>query len=148
VSQEEEVIRVLIADDIAEIRRLLRILLRDSRHLDVVGEAEDGIEAIALVAETEPRVVVMDVEMPRMNGIEATKRITELWPDIRVLGCTSVEDDHVRQAMYDAGAAGFIDKSQAFTLLAPMVEAAARSESLPVVVLEHDDQEEHADRKP
>jgi DNA-binding NarL/FixJ family response regulator len=148
VGREQDLVRVLIVDDIEEIRRLLRILLRDSPHLEVVGEAEDGIEAIALVAECRPDVVVMDVEMPRLGGIEATQRITALWPNVRVLGCTSVEDAYVRRAMYAAGAAGLIDKSQAFSLLVPMVEAAARSESVPVVVLTHEDDAEHADASP
>jgi hypothetical protein len=64
------------------------------------------------------------------------------WPEVRVIGCTSLEGTGARKAMLDAGAAAFMDKSQAFTLLAPIIEATARSESLPVVVLDDERQDE------
>lgn len=146
MSDEHEIIKVVIVDDLAEMRRLLRLILREKPYVVVVGEAGDGREAIQIVGALRPDVVVMDVEMPRLDGIEATRKITELWPEVRIVGCTSLEDPRVQQAMYDAGAAGYMDKAQAFTLLAPMVEAAARSESLPVVILDPEPDRSNVDR--
>lgn len=146
MAQGSDVTRVLIADDIGEVRRLLRLLLRDAPGVQVVGEAEDGLDAIELVERLHPDIVVMDIEMPRLDGIEATRRITEKWPEVRIIGCSSLDHVAVREAMHSAGAAAFLDKTYAFHLLGPLVEAVARSDSLPVVVLDHDEDDEASER--
>jgi two-component system, NarL family, response regulator LiaR len=103
-------IRVLLADDHAVVRQGLRTFLELQDDLDVVGEAADGEEAVAQVERLEPDVVLMDLVMPRVDGIEAIRRIRDLRPATRVLALTSfVDDDRVFPALR-AGAAGYLLK--------------------------------------
>ena len=96
----DEVIRVLIADDQAVFRRGLDAVLGAEEDIQVVAEAEDGEAAIARAAEVAPDVVLMDVRMPRVNGIEATRRIRELLPSTRILMLTvSDEEDDLYEAI-------------------------------------------------
>jgi DNA-binding NarL/FixJ family response regulator len=81
-------IRVLIADDHAKARRGLRALLATAKTIEVVGEARDGHEAAQLVADCRPDVVLMDVQMPIWDGIEATRYIKARWPDVRIVALT------------------------------------------------------------
>jgi len=86
-------------------------LIADDERIRVVGESADGVEAIEAIERLRPDVVLMDVNMPRMNGVEATRCIHERWPEVRVVGL-SVQDDHAtRQSMIAAGAASFVSKS-------------------------------------
>ncbi|WP_072314673.1 response regulator [Agrococcus sp. Marseille-P2731] len=103
-------IRVLLVDDQELVRYGLRLMLDARPGLVVVGEAGDGAEAIDAVARLQPDVVLMDVRMPGVGGIEATRRITELRPDARVLVLTTYDlDDHAFGAL-SAGASGFLLK--------------------------------------
>ena len=100
-------IRVLIADDHHVVRRGLLFFLKTQKDIEVVGEAKNGVEAVALVEKHTPDIVLMDLVMPEMDGIEATKQITQKWPHIKVLMLTSFSDkDHVLPAM-EAGASGY-----------------------------------------
>ncbi|BDH62983.1 DNA-binding response regulator [Lysinibacillus sp. PLM2] len=100
-------IRVLIADDHHIVRRGLIVFLKTQKDIEVVGEAKNGLEAIELVKSLLPDVVLMDLVMPEMDGIQATKKIKEQWPDVEVLMLTSFSDkDHVLPAI-EAGAAGY-----------------------------------------
>jgi len=110
---ESEVIRVLLVDDHRILREGLRSLLSEQVGLIVVGDASDGEEALALVAETHPDVVVMDMVMPRMSGLEATTLIRGLHPEVRVLILSMYDDDEYVQRVIQAGASGYVLKGVA-----------------------------------
>jgi DNA-binding NarL/FixJ family response regulator len=105
------VIRVLLVDDQPLLRMGFRMVLGAHEGMDVVGEAADGAEAIAAVAELKPDVVVMDVRMPVMDGVEATAQITVQHPDVRVLILTTFDLDEYAFAALRAGASGFLLKN-------------------------------------
>ncbi len=110
-SPEIRKIRILVADDHAVIRDGLKRAFQDEPDLDVVGEAADGIEAIHEARRLRPDVVVMDVAMPKMDGIEATRRLIEEFPQVRVVGLSMSTDESHRAALHAAGAAQFLDKT-------------------------------------
>ena len=100
-------IRVLIADDHHVVRRGLLFFLKTQKDIEVVGEAKNGLEAVALAESLLPDIILMDLVMPELDGIQATKRIKEKFPNVQVLMLTSFSDrDHVVPAM-EAGAAGY-----------------------------------------
>jgi two-component system, NarL family, response regulator LiaR len=103
-------IRVAIADDHAVVRQGLRTFLELQDDVEVVGEAADGAEAVELVAASEPDVVLLDLVMPRLDGIEAIKRIRARCPATRILVLTSFADDHTVLPAVRAGAAGYLLK--------------------------------------
>lgn len=103
-------VRVLIADDHPVFRDGLASLLATQPDVDVVATAGDGAEAVALAAEHEPDVVVMDLQMPVMNGIDATRRLAETQPGVRVLVFTMGEEDGTVLAAMRAGARGYLVK--------------------------------------
>jgi DNA-binding NarL/FixJ family response regulator len=102
---------VLLVDDQPLIRLGFRLVLESEPDLEVVGEADDGVGGLELAATLTPDVVVMDVRMPRMDGIEATQRITERLPDVRVLILTTFDLDEYAFAGLRAGASGFLLKN-------------------------------------
>lgn len=104
-------IRVLLADDHVVVRAGTRQLIERHPDISVIGEAGNGREAIALTADLEPDVVVMDVRMPGMTGIEATKHIKETHPEIAVLVLTAHDDDEYVFALLQAGANGYLLKT-------------------------------------
>ncbi len=105
-----ERIRILIADDNAAFRKGLLTLLRSIPETDVVGEAHSGEEAIASAARLQPDVILMDLKMPDLNGIEATRRIVQTSPHIGVLILTMFQDDDSVFAAMRAGARGYVLK--------------------------------------
>jgi len=106
-------IRVLLVDDHALVRSGLSSVLRYHTELQVVGEAADGQEAVALAAALKPDVVVMDVNMPRMDGVEASKRIKRELPGTVVIGLSMHEGGHHESAMRESGAAAYLTKDSA-----------------------------------
>ncbi len=106
----KEIIRILLVDDYLPIRKLLRTWLKRVPGIEVVGEAEDGKTAVELMGKLLPNVVIMDVYMPIMDGIEATRRITSVFPDVKVITFTSSTDKDTTKKMLEAGASGFLTK--------------------------------------
>jgi DNA-binding NarL/FixJ family response regulator len=106
--------RVLLADDHNMIRQGLRALIENEAGMSVIAEAEDGLEAIELAAELTPDIVVMDVGMPKMNGIEATRRIVAVDRDVKVLALSMHSDKRFVKEMFAAGASGYLLKDSAF----------------------------------
>jgi len=105
-------IRLLLADDHRLVVDALRVLLASDHRLEVVGAAHDGQQAVELAAELEPDVVLMDISMPVLDGIEATRRICAANPDIRVLILTGSDWDVDSARARQAGASGFILKER------------------------------------
>ncbi len=122
-------IRVLLVDDHKLVRAGLQSLLDSTDDLTVVGAASDGAEALTLVAELDPDIVLMDLSMPGMDGIQATQHITGRHPDVQVLVLTSFSDgDRVQRAL-DAGAVGYLLKDADPQDLLRGVRAVSRGES-------------------
>lgn len=105
-----EAIRILLVDDQRLMREGLRVLLELEEGLEVVGEAGDGKEALELYAALRPDVVLMDVRMPGMDGVEATRRLRERWPEARILILTTFDDDAYVFEGLRAGALGYLLK--------------------------------------
>lgn len=111
--QGEAAIRVLLVDDHAMMRQGLRSVLEAYADVHIVGEAGDGEEAIASVHQHRPSVVVMDINMPRLNGIDATARLKSAYPDLKVIGLSVNADEPNQKAMRQAGAALLLTKEAA-----------------------------------
>ncbi|WP_429845153.1 response regulator [Brevibacillus sp. FIR094] len=111
IESTDEIIRLFIVDDHSFIRDSLRTILERQRDLLVVGTAEDGAQAVELCEELEPDLVLMDLEMPNMDGITATKRIKEKWPGIRVLVLSTFQDTEKAKEIMRSGADGYLLKS-------------------------------------
>lgn len=116
-------LRILLADDHSVMRSGLRSLLEVEQDLEVVAEASDGAEAAELADQLHPDLILMDLSMPRMDGIEATQRIKARHPAIRVIGLSMFDDEHSATKMREAGAEGYIQKSVAAKNLLSAVRA-------------------------
>ncbi|MBN1671979.1 MAG: response regulator transcription factor [Kiritimatiellae bacterium] len=115
--------RVLLADDHEMIREGLRSLLEKQADLEVVGEAEDGHAAVRLVQKLHPNVVVLDVAMPGLNGVEAARQITAKHPHVKIIALSMHEDRRYVSEMLKAGASGYLLKGGAFRELVEAVRA-------------------------
>ena len=122
-------IRVLVADDHAVVRAGLAQLLEGTPDIEVCWTAEDGEQAVAAALEHEPDVVLMDLSMPGMDGIEATRKITAEVPNARVVALTSFSDQPRILAALDAGAVGYLLKDSEPNVLLDGIRAAAAGES-------------------
>ncbi|WP_328472033.1 response regulator transcription factor [Actinoplanes sp. NBC_00393] len=123
-------VRVLLVDDQALFREALGVLLGVSSELTVVGEAANGAEAVDRVAELRPDVVLMDLRMPVLDGVAATRRIREGYPATRVIALTTFDDDEDVFAALRAGAVGYLLKDVSSERLVEAVRAAVRDESV------------------
>ena len=120
--------RLLIADDHGIVRGGLRLLLERQPDMQVVAEAADGIEAVAMALRARPDVCVLDVQMPRMTGLQATVEIRAHAPEISVLVLSMHDDERYLYEALQAGAAGYVLKREADTVLVDAVRAVARGE--------------------
>ena len=122
----EQPLRIVVVDDFPPFRDALCKLLDRHTALDVVGEASDGNSAIELTLHLIPEVVVMDVKMPRLSGVEATRRIKRVLPNVHVVGVSSQNDTITREEMVTAGCSAFILKECAHTLPAVIAQLTGR----------------------
>jgi two-component system response regulator DegU len=104
-------IPMVLVEDHALVRQTLADVLDRQPDISIVAVASDGEQAIAAVEAYHPKVVVMDVNMPKLNGVQATKAVKQRFPDVRVIGLTVHDDQATRQAMLDAGASACLSKN-------------------------------------
>ena len=122
-------IRVLLVDDHTVVRQGLRLVLEREPSIEVVGEAGDGEQALAMAAALKPEIVVMDVSMPVMDGLEATRQLKRLLPDCQVVALTVHQDDDYVLGLLRAGASAYLPKKAAAAELVAAVQAASRGEN-------------------
>ncbi|MEZ5089520.1 MAG: response regulator transcription factor [Micropruina sp.] len=123
-------IRVLLVDDHEVVRQGLRLLLETSDEIEVVGEASDGVEALRAVADDQPDVVLMDIRMPRLDGIEATERLRVDHPEVAVVILTTYNEDALLLRGLRAGARGYLLKDTNHRQLEHTIRAAAAGDAL------------------
>jgi two-component system, NarL family, response regulator NreC len=117
-------VKILIVDDHKIMREGLRAILERRPDMEVVGEASNGREALALAHQLKPGIIVMDITMPGLNGIDATRRIAAELPDVKVIGLSMNSDRRYVLAMLGAGASGYLLKNAASEELTRAIEAA------------------------
>jgi NarL family two-component system response regulator YdfI len=125
-----EAVRILIADDHEVVREGLRMILETEEGFEVVGEAADGIQAVEMAGQRNPDVVLMDLRMPRMDGLEAIERIRASWPNVAIVILTTYNEDDLMVRGLQAGARGFLLKDTSRQALFDSLRAAARGEAL------------------
>jgi PAS domain S-box-containing protein len=109
---ESDPLRVLLVDDHVVARMGVATLLQEDPRIAVVGEAADGVEAMEHIEREQPDVVLMDIDMPRMNGIDTARLIRKHWPSVRVVGLSVEDDESTVSSMIQAGASAFVSKSE------------------------------------
>ncbi len=124
-----ETIKVLIADDQRLMREGLATLLALADDIEIVGQAGDGAEAIKLAKQHQPNVILMDLQMPHVNGVEATKTIRAILPKTQVIILTTFDDDEYLLSGLRAGAVGYLLKDMPSEQLADAIRAAAKGQS-------------------
>ena len=125
MSEPARQLRIVLADDHATIRQGLKLLIDAQPDMQVVGEAGDGRAAIDRVEQLRPDVIVMDISMPGMNGLNATRTLKDLHPESRVVALTRYSDDAYLQELLRAGVAGYVLKQSASIELLQAIRAAA-----------------------
>jgi NarL family two-component system response regulator YdfI len=123
-------IRVLITDDHLIVREGLRLILETADGVDVVGEASDGAECLKLVPERKPDVILMDLQMPRMDGITTIGHLRSEYPDIAIVILTTFNEDNLMLRGLQAGARGYLLKDTSRENLLDTIQAAAKGETL------------------
>ncbi|HET8844621.1 MAG TPA: response regulator transcription factor [Ktedonobacteraceae bacterium] len=125
-----EKIRVVIADDHPIVRTGLRLMLGMAEGIELVGEAPDGSAALHLISQTQPDVVLMDLRMPVMDGLEAIERIRAEWPQIAVIVLTTYDEDDLMLRSLQAGVRGYLLKESNLDTVLQAIESAARGDML------------------
>ncbi|KEQ24668.1 response regulator transcription factor [Paenibacillus tyrfis] len=122
--------RIIICDDQTLIRQSLAIVLERQPGIEVAGEAADGIEAVEQAALLRPDLILMDMRMPRMDGIEATRSIAQAYPDIKIVALTTFEEDELITGCLEAGAIGYLLKDLTPEELLKAIELIRSGESI------------------
>src|SRR5215212_7709099 len=123
-------IRVLIADDHLIVREGLRMILADFCEVTLVGEAENGLQAVELAGETRPDVIIMDLRMPELDGLAAIEKIKAQWPEIAIVILTTYNEDQLIIRGLRAGAQGILLKDTSRQTLLDTIQAAFRGDIL------------------
>jgi two-component system response regulator NreC len=121
-------IKLLMVDDHAVVRLGLRMLLENEEDIVIIGEAESASQALIEISRLKPDVVLMDIGLPDLSGIDATREIKSLWPEIAIVALTIHEDEEYFFKMLEAGASGYVPKRAAPEELITAIRAAANSE--------------------
>lgn len=124
-----QAIRILIVDDHADFRRRLMEFLASEPEIEVVGEAGEAQEAILKARELQPDLVLMDVRMPGINGISATRQLKDEMPQLKVIVLTILDLEEYREAAMASGASGYVIKKHLVQELLPAIRSALRSNS-------------------
>jgi DNA-binding NarL/FixJ family response regulator len=124
----ESLIRVLVVDDNEPFRRFVRTTLSTRLGFEIIGEAADGMEAVQKAVELQPALIVLDIGLPKLNGIEAARRIRKLSPKSKILFLTQESSAEVVQEAISLGALGFVIKAHAARDLSAALEAVLRDE--------------------
>lgn len=103
-------IKVLLVDDSAIIRKSIKTILDNQPEIQVIGECKDGKEVIPFLQHIKPDIILMDYRMPIVNGIEATKLVIELFPEIKIIGFSCDDDSTTKEAFFKSGAVEFLSK--------------------------------------
>jgi len=125
--RSKKTIRIMLVDDHLVVRDGLAALLRLEGDLQVVAEAGDGRQAIERARQERPDVILMDIMMPEMDGIVATRIIKSLLPDTKIVGLSLFEERHMRQSMMEAGASAYISKSEGARVLVETIRRCLES---------------------
>lgn len=125
----QDKIRILIADDHTIVRNGVRMLLETEKDIDVIGEALDGEQVIELAEKLQPDVILMDISMPVINGMEATRRIKDRFPEIQIIALTMHHSDEYFFAMLKAGASGYLLKTAETDEVLNALHTVARGEA-------------------
>lgn len=122
-------IRVVLADDHSVVRKGVREFLEEEPDIEVIGEASDGQQAVDLAVQLQPDVIVMDIKMPLLSGVDATRRIRSTAPGVRVLALTAFDDDPYVFGLLEAGASGYVLKTAESAELVRAIRAVAAGQS-------------------
>ncbi len=122
-------VRILLADDHTILREGIKVLLNRERDMEIVAEAEDGAQALEKVRTAKPDVVVMDISMPKIGGLEVTREITETFPDVKVVILTMHDNEEYLVQALKSGAKGYVLKEAAATDLAEAIRAVVRGDA-------------------
>ena len=122
-------LRILLAEDHLTVREGIKLLVNAQSDMEVVGEAANGEIAIAEAARLQPDMVIMDISMPVLNGLKATKRMRDKWPDLMILALTRHTDDGYLRQLIGAGANGYVLKQSAPEQLITAIRSVAKGEA-------------------
>jgi two-component system response regulator NreC len=122
-------LRIILAEDHETVREGLKLIVNSQTDMEVIGEANNGSAAIKLARELAPDIVVMDISMPELNGLKATKKLKQVCPQVKVLTLTRHTDDAYLQQLIQAGASGYVLKQSAPTELIRAIHAVSEGKS-------------------